>query len=95
MNPMIEFFFKGIWLIPLYPLLAFAIIVLGLNRNKKASAWLAVIAIGLAWIHSWFIVAGTIASMADEHHGLFIEGWNQLLKWVSRFTFLFEANNVE
>jgi len=77
-------FFNTIWLIPLYPLLAFAIIVLGLNRNKKASAWLAVIAIGLAWIHSWFIVAGTIASMADEHGGLFIEGWNQLqFNWLS------------
>lgn len=76
-----DFFFNFIWLIPLYPLLAFAIIVLGLNRNKKASAWLAVAAIALAWLHSWGIVAGTVASMA-EHHGLFVDGWDLSFNWI-------------
>jgi NADH-quinone oxidoreductase subunit L len=80
MNPIYEPFFNTIWLIPLYPLLAFALIVLGLNRFKKFSAWLAVAAIALSWLHSLGIIAGTINSMVDAH-GLFIEGWDQTFAW--------------
>jgi hypothetical protein len=54
--------FELIWLIPLYPLLAFAIIVLGLNRSKKASAGLAIGAIILSTIHSWAIVFSTVSA---------------------------------
>ena len=78
-----EVFFNTIWLIPVYPLLAFAIIILGLNRNKKASAQLAVIAIGLAWIHSWIIVASTVGALAaDAHHGIHIDGWELQFPWI-------------
>ncbi len=77
------FFFNTIWLIPLYPLLAFAIIVLGLNRNKKASAGLAVGAIALSTVHSWIIVFQTVGVyMADAHHGIHIAGWQMVVPWL-------------
>ncbi len=76
-------FFDLIWLIPVYPLLAFALIILGLNRNKKLSAWLAVGAIALATIHSWIITFSTIgASVEDAHHGIHIVGWSMSFAWL-------------
>ncbi|MEW5960042.1 MAG: NADH-quinone oxidoreductase subunit L [Chloroflexota bacterium] len=78
-----NFFFDTIWLIPVYPLLAFAIIVLGLNRSKKASAGLAVAAIALSTVHAWIIVFNTIGVyMADPHQGLHIDGWQLSLRWI-------------
>ncbi len=78
-----DFLFNFIWLIPVYPLLAFVIIILGLNRNKKASAGLAVAAIALATIHSWGIVLSTIAAYsADPHHGFQVEGWEIFIPWL-------------
>jgi NADH-quinone oxidoreductase subunit L len=50
-----NFFFNLTWLIPLFPLAAFAIIVLWTNRNRLLSTWVAWIGIGLAWILGWFI----------------------------------------
>ncbi len=79
-----DFFFNFIWLIPIYPLLAFLIIILGLNRNKKASAWLAVGAIFLATVHSWLITFGTVnAYLADAHHGSHIDGRGLDFDWLS------------
>ena len=52
---MTEFFFNLTWLIPLFPLAAFAIIVLFTNRNRLLSTWVAWIGIGLAWILGWII----------------------------------------
>jgi NADH-quinone oxidoreductase subunit L len=51
-----EFFFNLVWLVPLLPLLAFAIIVLWTNRNRLLSTWIAWIGIGLAWILGWTIL---------------------------------------
>ena len=62
---MTEFFFNLTWLIPLFPLAAFAIIVLWTNRNRLLSTWLAWIGIGLSWILGWTILA---LSWADIHH---------------------------
>lgn len=77
------FFLNLIWLIPVYPLLAFVIIIFGLNRNKKASAWLAVAAIALATVHSWIITFSTIGSyMEDSHHGIHIDGWELVVPWL-------------
>ena len=42
-----NFFFNLTWLIPLFPLAAFAIIVLWTNRNRLLSTWVAWIGIGL------------------------------------------------
>ena len=50
-----NFFFNLTWLIPLFPLAAFAIIVLWTNRNRLLSTWVAWIGIGLAWILGWII----------------------------------------
>jgi len=78
-----DIFFNLIWLIPLYPILAFLIIVLGLNRNKKASAGLAIGAMALATLHSWIIVAATVAAYrADSHHGTHIDGWQLVVPWL-------------
>jgi NADH-quinone oxidoreductase subunit L len=51
-----EFFFNLVWLLPLLPLAAFAIIVLWTNRNRLLSTWVAWIGIGLAWILGWTIL---------------------------------------
>jgi NADH-quinone oxidoreductase subunit L len=78
-----ELIFNLIWLIPLYPLLAFLIIVLGLNRNQKASAGLAVGAMVVATVHSWSITFATIASyFADSHHGVHVDGWQMVVPWL-------------
>jgi NADH-quinone oxidoreductase subunit L len=50
-----EFFFNVTWLIPLFPLAAFALIVLWTNRNRLLSTWIAWIGIGLAWILGWIL----------------------------------------
>jgi NADH-quinone oxidoreductase subunit L len=60
-----EFFFNLVWLLPLFPLLAFAIIVLWTNRNRLLSTWVAWIGIGLAWILGWTILGYT---WTDFHH---------------------------
>ena len=78
-----ELFRNLIWLIPVYPLLAFAIIILGLNPLKKASAWLAVAAMAVATAHSWIIVFDTVgAYLADAHHGIHVDGWQLVIPWL-------------
>ncbi len=78
-----EFLFQFIWFIPLYPLLAFAVIVLGLNRHKQASASLAIGAIALSTIHSWAIVFSTVSAyLADPQHGIHIDGWQMVIPWL-------------
>jgi NADH-quinone oxidoreductase subunit L len=51
-----EFFFNLVWLLPLFPLVAFAVIVLWTNRYRLLSTWIAWIGIGLAWILGWIIL---------------------------------------
>jgi NADH-quinone oxidoreductase subunit L len=86
------FFFNTIWLIPLYPLLVFFVIILGLNRYKKASAWLAVAAIALSTVHAWIIVGGTILNaVADAHHGIHIVGWSLSVDWIPVATETFQT----
>ncbi|GIK43054.1 MAG: NADH-quinone oxidoreductase subunit L [Chloroflexota bacterium] len=87
-----NFLFDFIWLIPVYPLIAFAAIILGLNRSKKGSAGLAIAAIILSTIHSWAIVFNTIgAYMADAHHGLHIDGWSLPVEWIPAGTSVFNT----
>jgi NADH-quinone oxidoreductase subunit L len=52
---MTEFFFDLTWLIPLFPLAAFAIIVLWTHRWRLVSTWVAWIGIGLSWILGWAV----------------------------------------
>jgi NADH-quinone oxidoreductase subunit L len=78
-----NFLFDTIWLIPVYPLVAFVAIILGLNRNKKGSANLAIGMIALSTLHAWGIVFSTIgAYMADAHHGIHIDGWAMPVGWL-------------
>jgi NADH-quinone oxidoreductase subunit L len=78
-----NFAFDFIWLIPVYPLIAFIAIILGLNRSKKGSAGLAVAAIALSTVHAWGIVFNTIgAYMADAHEGIHIDGWSMPIQWI-------------
>ena len=60
-----EFFFNLTWLIPVFPLLAFALIVLFTNRNRKLSTWIAWVGIGLPWLLGWTIF---FLSWGDAHH---------------------------
>ena len=73
-----QFLLNVIWFIPVYPLLAFfAIIVLGVNRDKKASAGLAIGSMALATLHAWLIVLQVIGS-----HEFQIEGWHLTIPWL-------------
>ncbi len=78
-----EILFNLIWLIPLYPLLSFALIIFGVNRNQKASAGLAIGSMALATIHSWLIVLSVMGDYAaDAHHGRHIDGWQMVVPWL-------------
>src|SRR5262245_26779955 len=78
-----DFLYAFIWLIPLYPLLAFTAIVLGLNRNNRLSAGLAIGAMILATLHSWAIVLNVIAAYtADAHQGIHIGGTGYSFPWI-------------
>ena len=54
-----------IYLIPILPLLAFALIVLFANRSKRLSALLAIVMIGISWVISWLVFY-----LADYHRRL-------------------------
>jgi NADH-quinone oxidoreductase subunit L len=47
--------FSLLWLIPLFPFLAFLLIVLVTNKNRKLSHSLAIGGVGISWILSWAI----------------------------------------
>ncbi|MCJ7624456.1 MAG: NADH-quinone oxidoreductase subunit L [Anaerolineaceae bacterium] len=53
-----------IWLIPLPPLLAFALISLFTNRSRAVSHWLAIISAGLSWLMSMLVF---LRAMTTEH----------------------------
>jgi len=57
--------FNLIWLIPVFPLLAFALIILVTHDDKKLSTYLAWGGIGLSWIISWGIF---FQAIAFSHH---------------------------
>ena len=94
---MMEFLLGVVWLIPIYPLLAFAVIILGLNRNKMASANTAIGAIALATLHSWLIVFGMVGEyIADPHHGLHVVGWDKTVPWIpAGFDFIYTGFAVD
>ena len=73
-----HFFFNLTWLIPLFPLLAFALIVLWANPNRKLSTWLAWMGIGLPWLLGWTIF---FLSWGDIHHLTPPEGNHPVPLW--------------
>lgn len=61
------------WLIPVFPLLAFMLIILapGLKDNKAASSWTAIIGVAASWILSWaifFLRGDHLIHEMDEGH---------------------------
>ncbi len=71
--------------IPLFPLLAFALIVLWANKNNKLSAGLAIAGLGLSTIISWLIAIATI--VGGEH--VQVEGWSLTIPWLPTGTGVF------
>ncbi len=65
-------------LIPVFPLLAFVLIIFGANKNNKLSAWLAIGGIGLSTLTSWLVIAGTFMG---GHH-VQVEGWRLPIPWL-------------
>ncbi|MEM7031259.1 MAG: NADH-quinone oxidoreductase subunit L [Chloroflexota bacterium] len=65
-------------LIPVFPLLAFVIIVFWSNPNKELSARVAIGGIGLSTVFSWIVFGITLT---DWHH-MQIEGWSMPLDWL-------------
>jgi len=71
-----EFFFNLTWLIPLFPLLAFAIIILFTGKNRKLSHSIAIGAIGLSWIIGWGVAfSAFLTPHLDEHPIHFHTNW--------------------
>ncbi len=60
--------FNLVWLIPLFPLLSFAIIVLFTNRNRLLSTYVTWGGIGLSWLVGWAVLfkAITTPNLAEE-----------------------------
>jgi len=56
--------FDWVRLVPLFPFLAFALIILVTKRNQKVSTYLAWAGIGLAWLVGWAIV---FKAIGDPH----------------------------
>jgi NADH-quinone oxidoreductase subunit L len=65
-------------LIPLLPLLAFAVIVLWANPNRRLSSGLATGAIAISWLLGWTVAATAFA----QHLGYGEEAFHILTNWV-------------
>ena len=71
-----EFFFNLTWLIPLLPLLAFAVIILFTGKNRKLSHSIAIGAIGLSWIIGWGVAFSAFTTPhLNEHPIHFHTDW--------------------
>ncbi len=64
-------------LLPILPFLAFVLIVLWANRDKKLSAGLAVGGVGLSWLIGW-----AIAFTAFGQHGLAEQPFRMFRDWL-------------
>ena len=63
-----EFFFNLTWLIPLFPLLAFGVIILFTGKNRKLSHSIAIGAIGLSWIIGWGVAFSAFTTPHLNEH---------------------------
>jgi NADH-quinone oxidoreductase subunit L len=50
------------WLIPIPPLLAFAIIVLVTNPNKRLSAMIAITGVAISWVLGWWVFLASVVT---------------------------------
>jgi len=65
------------WLIPFFPLLAFGVIVLFTNPNKKLSSGLAIAGISIS-----FVLAQIVLWSAVTTHGLAEHPWHMTIDWL-------------
>ncbi|MCS7221307.1 MAG: NADH-quinone oxidoreductase subunit L [Anaerolineae bacterium] len=57
-----EIAFNLSWLIPIPPLLAFALIVLATNANKRLSAMIAVAGVAVSWVLGWWVFLASVVT---------------------------------
>ncbi len=71
-----EFFFNLTWLIPIFPLLAFAIIILFTQKNQKLSHSISIGAMSLSWLIGWGVAFSAFATPhLGEHPFRLIAPW--------------------
>ena len=67
-----DFFFSITWLIPLFPLLAFVIIILFTQGNNKLSHSLSIGSMVLSWLVGWGVVFSAIAKPHLGEHPIHV-----------------------
>jgi NADH-quinone oxidoreductase subunit L len=71
-----EFFFNLTWLIPLFPLLAFGIIILFTGKNRKLSHTISIGAMALSWVLGWGVAfSAFLTPHLNEHPIHFYTNW--------------------
>ena len=80
-----EFFFNITWIIPVFPFLAFLIIVLFTQRNRKLSHTLSIGSMVLAWLVGWGVVFSAIATPHLGEHPV-----HKAVPWFETGTTVFE-----
>ncbi|MGH2544496.1 MAG: NADH-quinone oxidoreductase subunit 5 family protein, partial [Ardenticatenaceae bacterium] len=78
-----------VWLVPVFPLLAFALIVLTpIKDNKRASSSLAIGMVALSWLLSWgiFFTQGTELAHRAAEGNPFVQEWRWLPMGAEAFT---------
>jgi NADH-quinone oxidoreductase subunit L len=71
-----HFFFNLTWLIPLLPLLAFAIIILFTGKNRKLSHSISIGAMALSWVLGWGVAfSAFLTPHLNEHPIHFYTNW--------------------
>ena len=63
-----DFFFNITWLVPVFPFLAFIIIILFTQDNPKLSHSLSIGSIALSWLIGWGVVFSAIATPVSYTH---------------------------
>ena len=66
------------WLIPVFPVLAFAVIVLVTKHNKKLSSGIAIAGIATSWVLSWGVLITSIA----QHVGMGEHAFHLDARWL-------------
>ncbi len=68
-----------LWLLPVFPLVAFALIVLVTHRNRGLSHTVAIAAVALSWLGSMYIFWRALQTGA---HALAEEPWHDVVAWL-------------